>query len=63
MKQLLAGIRYDTHQWHVWGDLKVIGLLLGLQMGYKSTCASYVCGTVGQMMNITVLLNDLLVQI
>ena len=39
MKQLLACIRYDTHQWHVCGDLKVIGLLLGLQMGYTK----YMC--------------------
>ena len=39
MKQLLACIRYDTHQWHVCGDLKVIGLLLGLKMGYTK----YMC--------------------
>ena len=38
-KHLLACIRYDTHQWHVCGDLNVIGLLLGLRMGYTK----YMC--------------------
>ena len=63
MKQLLACIRYDTHQWRVFGDLKVIGLLLGLQIDILSTCISYICGTVGQMRHITVLLNGQLVPI
>ena len=34
MKQLLACIRHDTHQGRVCGDLKVVGLLLGLRIGY-----------------------------
>ena len=34
MKHLLACIRYHDHKWHICGDLKVVGLLLGLQMGY-----------------------------
>ena len=27
-------IRYDDQKWHICADLKVIGLLLGLQLGY-----------------------------
>ena len=34
MKHLLACICYHDHKWHICGDLKVVGLLLGLQMGY-----------------------------
>ena len=34
MKHSLACIRYHDHKWHICGDLKVVGLLLGLQMGY-----------------------------
>ena len=41
----------------------MIGLLLGLQMGYTKYMHFFVCGTVGQMRNITVLLNGLLVPI
>jgi len=34
MKQLLQYIRYDTNNWNICADLKVIALLLGLQLGY-----------------------------
>ena len=34
MKKLLMCIRYNDHKWHICGDLKVVGLLLGLQLGY-----------------------------
>ena len=31
---LLAAIKYSQHQWVVCGDLKIIGMLLGLQSGF-----------------------------
>jgi len=34
MKHLLTCIRYCDHNWQICGDLKVVGLLLGLQLGY-----------------------------
>jgi len=34
MKQLLQYIKYDTHNWNICVDLKVIALLLRLQLGY-----------------------------
>ena len=39
MKRLQACIRYDVLQRHICGDLKVFGLLLGLQLGY----GNYMC--------------------
>ena len=38
MKLLLQCINYQTHQWHICGDLKVIGLLMGLQGGFTRHC-------------------------
>ena len=38
MKQLLRCIKYEQHQWHLFGDLKVVALLLGLQGGYRKYC-------------------------
>ena len=39
MKKLLRCIKYEQHQWHLSGDLKVVALLLGLQGGYtKYSC-------------------------
>lgn len=34
MKCLLALLNYDEHKWLICGDLKVVGLILGLQSGY-----------------------------
>ena len=39
MKKLLMCIHCDDHKWHICGDLKVIGLLLALQLGYTK----YMC--------------------
>ena len=33
LKMLLQSIQYDKHQWSIYGDIKVIGLLLGQQFG------------------------------
>lgn len=39
MALVLKFIKYDKFKWHICGDLKVIGLLLGLQGGYtKYSC-------------------------
>jgi hypothetical protein len=38
MATLLQAISYNSFQWHVSGDLKVVGLLLGLQSGYTKYC-------------------------
>ena len=39
MKLLLNTINYNKYKWHICGDLKVIALLLGLQLGYtKFSC-------------------------
>ena len=39
MKLLLNTINYNKCKWHICGDLKVIALLLGLQLGYtKFSC-------------------------
>jgi hypothetical protein len=38
MKFLLTMIKYEKYSWYVCGDLKVITLLLGLQLGYTTFC-------------------------
>jgi hypothetical protein len=34
MAHLLSSINYKDHQWLICGDLKIVGLVLGLQSGY-----------------------------
>ena len=38
MVLLLQSIRYDIYNWNICGDLKVIGLLLGMQLGFTKYC-------------------------
>ena len=38
MKLLLGKIKYDEFKWKVCGDLKVVALLLGMQLGYTKYC-------------------------
>lgn len=38
MKLLLGKIKYEVHKWKVCGDLKVIAILLGLQLGFTKYC-------------------------
>ena len=39
IKQLLRCINYDQHQWQLCGNLKVVVLMMGLQLGYtKYSC-------------------------
>jgi hypothetical protein len=34
MKLLLDANQYNVHQWNICGDLKVIGMLMGMQGGF-----------------------------
>jgi hypothetical protein len=38
MKLLLGKIKYDKFKWKSCGDLKVVALLLGMQLGYTKYC-------------------------
>jgi hypothetical protein len=38
MKLLLEKIQYEEYNWNIYGDLKVIALLHGLQLGYTKFC-------------------------
>ena len=38
MKLLLQKIKYEEHKWNICGDLKVVALLLGMQLGYTKFC-------------------------
>lgn len=39
LKQILLDIKYEEHQWRISGDLKVVAILMGLQLGYTK----YMC--------------------
>ena len=34
MKLLLEKIQHEKYYWNMWGDLEIIALLVGLQLGY-----------------------------
>ena len=38
MQLVLDSIDYNGHQWVICGDLKVIAILLGMQLGYTKFC-------------------------
>jgi hypothetical protein len=38
MKLLLGNIKYDAFKWKLYGDLKVMALLIGMQLGYTKYC-------------------------
>ena len=38
MKLLLGKIKYDEFKWKLYGDLKVVALLLGMKLGYTKYC-------------------------
>jgi len=42
MKILMEAINYDKFKWQIYGDLKVIALLLGLQQGFTKYCR-FIC--------------------
>jgi len=42
MKILMEAINYDKFKWKIYGDLKVIALLLRLQEGFTKYCC-FIC--------------------
>ena len=38
LKQLLNKLEYSKYGWHIFGDRKVMSLLMGLQLGYTKYC-------------------------
>ncbi|KAI6647085.1 hypothetical protein LOD99_8922 [Oopsacas minuta] len=38
LQEVLEAIQYRTHIWNICGDLKIIGLLMGLQQGFTKYC-------------------------
>uniref|UniRef100_A0A0K8U7S6 Uncharacterized protein n=1 Tax=Bactrocera latifrons TaxID=174628 RepID=A0A0K8U7S6_BACLA len=38
MEKLLKFIKYEEHDWKICADLKVVGMLCGLQSGYTKHC-------------------------
>ena len=38
MKLVLVKIKYEEHQWQIFGDLNVVALILRLQLGYTKFC-------------------------
>jgi hypothetical protein len=38
MDLLVKAISYPKYRWKICGDLKVIGLLIGMQSGYTKFC-------------------------
>jgi len=42
LKQLLNKLEYSKYGWHICGDLKVVCLLMGLQLGCTKYC-SFLC--------------------
>jgi hypothetical protein len=38
LKQLLNMLEYSKYGWHICGDLKVVFLLMGLQLGHTKYC-------------------------
>ena len=38
MTALLDSLKYHEHKWKICGDLKVIAILLGMQLGYTKHC-------------------------
>ena len=53
VKQLLNKLEYSKYGCHICGDLKVVSLLIGLQLGYTKYCCFYVNGTAEQRFCIT----------
>jgi len=53
LKQLLNKLEYSKYGWHICGDLMVVSLLMGLQLGYTKYCFFYVNGMAEQRLCIT----------
>ncbi|GBL79855.1 hypothetical protein AVEN_28921-1 [Araneus ventricosus] len=46
LSMILEKINYQEHRWMVYGDFKMLTMLLGQQAGYTKCPASNACGTV-----------------
>ena len=53
LKQLLNKVEYSKYGWHICGDLKVVSLLIGIQLGYTKYCWFYANGRAEQRLYIT----------
>jgi hypothetical protein len=42
LNQLLNKFEYSKYGWHICGDLKVVSLLMGLQLGYMKYCCFFI---------------------
>ena len=38
MERLLGKNKYDKFKWKLYGDVKVVALLLGMKLGYTNYC-------------------------
>ena len=47
MKRLLGKIKYEEFKWKLCGDLKVVALLLGMQLGTQNAAVCCASGTAG----------------
>ena len=50
IKLLLDALQYPKYSWNIYGDLKVISLILGLQLGYTK----YMCFCASGIVEMTV---------
>ncbi|GBO11429.1 hypothetical protein AVEN_32690-1 [Araneus ventricosus] len=46
LSKILETIHYQEHRWMVFGDIKMLTMLLGQQAGYTNIRSPYTCGTV-----------------
>ena len=53
MQVLLSAIKYANYNWEICGDLKVIGILMGMQSGFTKYCCFFM--PMGQLYNYQVL--------
>jgi hypothetical protein len=57
LKQLLNKPDYSKYGWHICGDLKVVSLLMGLQLGYMKYC-HFLCEWDSQTKTLHYLMRD-----
>ena len=53
MKILLQAIQYNVQEWGICGDLKMTGMLMGIQGGFTKICCFLSFGIVALQPNIT----------
>jgi len=45
--EMVAKIKYSEHEWPVYGDLKILSMILGQQSGFTKYHIIYVSGITG----------------